>query len=299
MKIAISGATGQVGSKIVSKLIDRNDCELVLLSRRGIGLEEASRKGATVYTGDIEEPAFLPEALSGVDTFYLMFPPQNNVDDVVGHYQIILDNAIAAIKHYRVARVVLQSSYGSHLSFGTGPIVGTYLAEQALNATEADFTAIRPTYFMENFLWFADSIRENDAIFLPVSGEASTCFIATQDIANAATGIILDTQWQGNQIKELHGHCDLTFNQIAEIIGKELNRPVKHIELNDEDAISAFVAPQVGFSHTYAKAFIEIHRAIETQWLKPEFAYSQETTKAMTFDRFVRASLKPAITNTK
>lgn len=298
MKIAISGATGQVGSKIVSQLIDRSDCELVLLSRRGIGLEEASRR-ATIHTGDIEEPAFLQEALAGVDTFYLMFPPQNNVDDVIGHYQIILDNAIAAIKQHHVPRVVLQSSYGSHRDRGTGPIVGTYLAEQALNATGADFTAIRPSYFMENFLWFADSIRESNAIFLPVSGEASTCFIATQDIANAATGIILDTQWQGNRVKELHCHCDLTFDRIAEIIGKELNRPVKHIELNDREAVSAFVSPQVGFSDAYAKAFIEIHRAIETQWLKPEFAHSQEAIKAMTFDRFVRSVLKPAITNTK
>ena len=138
--------------------LDKSDCELVLLSRRGIGLEEASRKGATVYTGDIEEPTFLQEALAGVDTFYLMFPPQNNVDDVIGHYQIILDNAIAAIKQHRIPRVVLQSSYGSHLSFGTGPIVGTYLAKQALKALEINFTAIRPVYFMENFLWFANSI---------------------------------------------------------------------------------------------------------------------------------------------
>ena len=299
MKIAISGATGQVGSKIVSNLIDRSDCELVLLSRRGIGLEEASRKGATVCTGDIKQPAFLQEALAGVDTFYLMFPPQNKVDDVIGHYQIILNNAIAAIQQHRIPRVVLQSSYGSHRDRGTGAIVGTHLAEQALNATEADFTAIRPSYFMENFLWFADSIRDNGAIFLPVSGEASTCFIATQDIANAATEIILDTQWQGNQIRELHGHCDLTFNAIAQIIGKELNRQVKHIELNDEEAISAFVAPSVGFSHAYAKAFIEIHRAIETQWLKPEFSDRQTTTKTMTFDLFVKTFLKPAIANTK
>ncbi|VEP14013.1 conserved hypothetical protein [Hyella patelloides LEGE 07179] len=299
MKIVVSGATGQVGSKIVSQLIDRSDCELVLLSKRGIGLEEASRKGATIYTGDIKEPAFLQQALAEVDTFYLMFPPQNNVDDVIGHYRIILENAIAAIKQHHVSRVVLQSSYGSHRDRGTGSIVGTYLAEQALKTLEIDFTAIRPSYFMENFLWFTNSIRESDAIFLPVSGEASTCFIATQDIANAATEIILDTQWHGNQIKELHGHCNLTFDRIAEIIGKELNRPVKHIELSDEEAISAFVAPQVGFSHTYAKAFIEIHRAIETQWLKPEFAHSQTTTEAMTFDRFVRAFLKPAIANTK
>lgn len=299
MKIAISGATGQVGSKIVSKLIDRSDCGLVLLSRRVIGLEEASRKGATVYTGDIKEPAFLQEALAGVDTFYLMFPPVNSVDDFIGHYQIILDNAIAAIKQHRIPRVVLQSSYGSHRDRGTGPIVGSYLAEQALKALEINFTAIRPVYFMENFLWFANSIRESGAIFLPVSGEASTCFIATQDISDAATGIILDTQWHGNQTKELHGHCDLTFNQIAEIISKELDREVKHVELSDEEAISSFVSPQVGFSHAYAKAFIEIHRAIETQWLRPEFASSQTTTKAMTFDRFVRAFLKPAITNTK
>ena len=297
MKIAISGATGQVGSKIVSKLIDRSDCELVLLSRRGIGLEKASKKGA-IYTGDIEEPTFLQEALAGVNTFYLMFPPQNNVDDVIGHYQIILDNAIAAIQQHRIPRVVLQSSYGSHLSFGTGPIVGTYLAEQALKALEINFTAIRPVYFMENFLWFANSIKNNSAIYLPVSSKAATYFIATQDIANAATEIILDTQWHGNQVKEIY-HSNLTFERVAKIISKELDREVKHVELSDEEAIESLVSPEVGFSNAYAKAFIEIHRAIETQWLRPEFASRQTTTKTMSFDRFIRAYLKPAITNTK
>ncbi|MBE9059509.1 NmrA family NAD(P)-binding protein [cf. Phormidesmis sp. LEGE 11477] len=298
MKIAISGATGQVGSKIVSQLIDEDSCELVLLSRRGVGLEEAERKGATVYTGDVKEPAFLREVLAGVDTFYLMFPPQNKVDDVIGHYQIILDNAIAAIKKHHIPRVVLQSSYGSHLSSGTGPVVGTYLAEKALRTLDIDFTAVRPSYFMENFLWFADSIRENGAVFLPISGEASTCFMATQDIAKAAAEVILDTQWHGNQIKELHGHCDLTFDQIAQIIEKELNFPVKHVDLSDEEAISAFVAPEVGFSRPYAKAFVEVHRAIENQWLRPEFPHSQET-ETMAFDRFVRDFLRPAIADTK
>ena len=297
MKIAISGATGQVGSKIVKRLLNRNDCELVLLSRRGIGLAKAKEKEAAIYTGDIEDPAFLQEALAGVETFYLMFPPQNNVEDVIGHYKTILNNAIAAIKLHRIPRVVLQSSYGSHRASGTGPIVGTYLAEQALNATKADFTAIRPSYFMENFLWFASSIRDNGAIFLPVSGEASTCFIATQDIADTATKIILDTQWQGNQVKEILGHCNLTFNRVAEIIGNELNREVKHIELSDEEAIASFVSPEVGFSPAYAKAFIEIHRAIETQWLKPEFANSTETVAAMSFNQFVQTVLKPAILN--
>ena len=297
MKIAISGATGQVGSKIVERLLDRNDCELVLLSRRGIGLAKAKEKGAAICTGDIKNPAFLEEALAGVETFYFMFPPQNNVEDIIGRYKTILNNAIAAIELHHIPRVVLQSSYGSHLPSGTGPIVGTHIAEQALNATKADFTAIRPSYFMENFLWFANSIRDNGAIFLPVSGEASTCFIATQDIADTATKIILDTQWQGNQVKEILGHCNLTFNRVAEIIGNELNREVKHIELSDEEAIASFVSPEVGFSPAYAKAFIEIHRAIETQWLKPEFANSTETVAAMSFNQFVRTVLKPAILN--
>ena len=297
MKIAISGATGQVGSKIVRKLMNQSDRELVLLSKRGIGLQELQGKRATVYTGDIKEPAFLQQSLAGVDTFYLMFPPQNNVEDVIGHYQIILDNAIAAIKQHRIPRVVLQSSYGAHLESGTGPIVGTYLAEQALNATDADFTAIRPCYFMENFLWFVNSIRDNGAIYLPVSGKASTCFIATQDIADAATAIILDNQWQGNQVKELCTDCDLTFDMVAQIIGNELNTEIQHVELTNEEAIKSLTSPEVGFSQDYAKAFIEIHRAIESKYLKFEFANSQKITQAMPFDVFVKKYLKSPLGN--
>ena len=96
-----------------------------------------------------------------------------------------------------------------------------------------------------------------------------------------------------------NGHCDLTFDRVVNIIGNELNRKVKHIELNDEEAITSLVSPNVGFSHAYAKAFVELHRAIETEWLKPEFAYSNKKTPTMTFDRFVKIFLKPAIINTK
>eukprot|EP00005_Dracoamoeba_jomungandri_P008414 CAMPEP_0174264056 /NCGR_PEP_ID=MMETSP0439-20130205/21155_1 /TAXON_ID=0 /ORGANISM="Stereomyxa ramosa, Strain Chinc5" /LENGTH=213 /DNA_ID=CAMNT_0015349759 /DNA_START=172 /DNA_END=813 /DNA_ORIENTATION=- len=213
-----------------------------------------------------------------------MTPPQNNVEDVIEHQLLAARVALNACKSCGVRRVVLLSLVGAHLPSGTGPIVGANRVWELMRKEMDNVYAIRPGYFMENFLWQQNPIMNVNSILLPVKGEATCPFIATSDVSlHAADALVSD--WEGKQVQELLGPADLSFDQVAEIIGKGLGKDVIHV--NQEDAETVLTSPEVGFSKPYAKAFIEMHRAIEYKVLVPEFPRSPSSTTETSFQSFV------------
>ncbi len=236
-----------------------------------------------------------------------MLPPDNRSRDVFGHYQRVIDAVEVGVRANQLPRVVLQSSYGSHHASGTGPIVGTYLAEQTLSAVVDHLYILRNGYFMENFKWLAQPMQSAGMaqpmqsagmIPLPVSGASKTAFVATQDIAVVAAETLTDETWSGHHLREVLGPEDLSFNEVAAMIADASGRSIKHYEMSDEEAMGALTQPEVGFSPQYAALFIDLHRAIDRGHLTSEFPRSQQSTTSTDFRKFAEAQIVPLLQET-
>ena len=98
-----------------------------------------------------------------------------------------------------------------------------------------------------NTLAWAASVRASSVIRAPY-GQAATALIAEQDIAAAATRVLLDPGRAG-QIYYLTGQQSLTQIQQTEAIGSAIGRPVRFEELSPETfrqyATQRFPAPVV------------------------------------------------------
>lgn len=292
MRIAITGATGQVGGQIVQRLLKTNH-ELVLFSRNPEASPEARAKGAIVKCGDIGDENFLKVALENVDMLYLMMPPDNGAADVMGHYRRVINAALGAIKANKIQKVVLQSSYGAQHKQGTGPIVGCYQAEQTLKAVVENLYLLRNGYFMENFKWLMEPMKGSNIIPLPVIGSSKTPFVATSDIAAVAASVLSDADWQGHHLREILGPEDLSFDEVAQIISKVSGLDIRHVEMSNDTARLALTEPKVGFSREYADLFVELHRAIDIGHLAAEFDRSEMTDTPTRFDDFARREIAP------
>ncbi len=292
MRIAITGATGQVGEKITQNLIDTNH-DLILLSRKENTAQKAVAKGAKVMAGDMSDTHFLTQALKGVETFYMMLPPDNFSNDVLCHFQTVIDSAVTAIKANKISRVVFQSSYGAQHTHGTGPIVGCNTAEKAFKKVAKNFYALRNSYFMENFKWMAAPMTGDSIIPLPVKGQSKTPFVATKDIADIAAKVLTDETWTGHHVREVLGKEDLSFDEIAKIISQAAGKNIKHFEMSDDIALESLTKPEVGFSPEYAALFVELHRGIDKGHLCPEFLRNSKSTTPTRFEDFVNAEIAP------
>ncbi|KZK79025.1 NAD(P)H azoreductase [Pseudovibrio sp. Ad13] len=289
MKIGITAPRGNVGSKIVRRLLEEGSHEIILLDHRPEKSTEAYGDSVTVVSCDISDATQLIAATEGLEMLYIVVPPNNGsstyLQDFIHQGKIFR----SAIEVNDIPRVVFQSSYGAHMPYGTGPIVGLFHAEQELNRTAANVVHLRACYFMENFLWFKSPIDEKGIIPLPVKSASTTIYNSTGDIADRAVRWLSSEFWTGKIVDEIHGQR-LSFAEVARLIGNKTGKEVVVVELSDEQSLEVYTQPHIGFSTHYAEMFNELHRGVDDGTLTAEFTPNQLSGVNRSFEEFVDAT---------
>lgn len=258
----IFGATGNTGSVVAQKLLDRGEKVRVLV-RDPAKVEGLKARGAEVHTGDVLDAKAVATALDGAKGAYLLVPPDPKTTSFVARAQKITDNYAAALADKKVAHAVFLSSIAAQVPRGTGPIVVTHNAEQAFAKIETTrFSFVRAAYFMENLLANAHPMKV-DGVLPVFGGGADVRFpmIATPDIGDVAADALLSPP-ASNQVIELSGPAPYSFDDAAEAASKILGRPVKTATLPLEQ-----MSPMLqgfGFSADVANLYQEMTAALGT-----------------------------------
>jgi uncharacterized protein YbjT (DUF2867 family) len=147
MTYLITGATGDVGSRVVRQLLERNIRPRVLV-RSADKARAILGEDVEVYVGDLAVPASTQDAFRNVDNIFLV-----NVGPDIPQR----DAAAAMIaRESGVRRIVKLSS----LDVEHGLAIGAWheKGEAAVHASGVRFTFVRPTGFMTNLLAWAHAI---------------------------------------------------------------------------------------------------------------------------------------------
>lgn len=275
MKIAVTTPTGNIGRALADLLLDAGR-EVILLARQPDKVKPMVDRGAIVHQGSLEDRNFVIEATRGADVLFWLTPNDYGSNNLHAYQNMLGDNAVAAIKANKIARVVDVSSVGAHHATGTGPVVGLHDIEKKLEATGAHVTHLRPGYFMENFLMSAQGIASNNAVFLPLPGTARVPFIATSDIATAAADRILDESWTGHSVIELVGPEEMSFDEAATTLGEAVGKQITHVETTPEQTRDALTS--MGVHENTAELFLELYAGMREGKLSPETPPKTGTT---------------------
>ncbi len=290
MSIAITGPTGQIGSRLVQRLLDAG-ADLTLLVRHPDKLDPAVRNRVHVQQGALQDQDFVLRATRGAEALFWLTPPDITPSDVRASYNHLGEVAAHAAQTNGVAHVLNISSAGAQLPHA-GLVSGLGQIERLLNATGANVLHLRAGYFMENYLMQLDAIRQQGSVFLPVPAEASFPMIATRDIAEVAARYLLDRSWRGKRIQGLHGPADVRFDEAAAILSEALERPIRHITITPEQAREAFLG--LGASPAFADAYVEMARALSQPGAVAE-PRTPETTTPTTLYQWARETLYPLL----
>ena len=168
MKILVTGATGNVGKKVIEILSEHSDIYL-FAGVRNISSAQKILDGIKCNFTQLDFEAFLYPT-EKFDAVFLVRPPQLADPELFKKFMIQLD---------RNTKVVFLSVQGAD--------VKSYLPhakiEKEILKLELEHTFLRPSYFMENLatnIW--DEIKRNKRIFLP-SGDLKFNWIALADVA--------------------------------------------------------------------------------------------------------------------
>jgi (4-alkanoyl-5-oxo-2,5-dihydrofuran-3-yl)methyl phosphate reductase len=247
MTCLITGATGEIGSRVVELLIARGDRPRVFVR----DAEKArSRFGnyADVFVGDLASPESLTPALKGADVLFLVNSgPQIPLRD---------EQAATAAKAAGIKRLVKLSS----LDVEQGLAIGAWhqKGEAAIRALGIPFTFVRPTGFMSNLLAWARSIK-TQGVVRASTGDGRRAFIHSSDIASVAVKAITTREYEGQSLP-ITGPEALTFAEATARIGAAIGKALRFEPISDEEPARQFAAS--GAPEEEVKAHVALWRAI-------------------------------------
>src|SRR2546427_12992625 len=114
----VFGANGNTGSVVARRLLD-SDKKVRLVVRDPNKVAALRSRGAEVVTGDVTDASAVKSALAGAESAYLLVPPDNKSNDLVGRGRRIVDNYLAGLIAANVPQAVMLASDGAQRRSGT------------------------------------------------------------------------------------------------------------------------------------------------------------------------------------
>jgi uncharacterized protein YbjT (DUF2867 family) len=289
----ILGATGNTGSVVANKLLDKGK-KVRVFGRDSKKLAPFVNRGAEAAVGEVTDAAALGKVFAGAEAVYAMIPPNMTTTDFRALQDKTTEAIASAMEASGVRNVVALSSVGADKGEKTGPVVGLNYLEMRLGKIK-DLNALhlRAGYFMENTLAQIGIIQNFGMTAGPLRADLPLPMIATKDIGEFAANALLALDFKGQQTQELLGQRDVTYTQVAKIVGAAIGKPaLAYVQLPNEQVIQAMAS--MGISRNVATLICEMSDSINSGYMRALEARSPKNTTPTTFESFVREVFVPA-----
>ena len=250
----VAGATGNTGGATAASLLAAGVPVRVLLRDPGQAALWKAR-GAEVAVGDNADASALARAFRGAEAVYVLNPPAYTLPDLFDRARRVAEAILKAAQRTRPKRLVVLSSIGAHLAFGTGIILTNRAFEQILGDAPCPVTFLRPAYFLENWK-LAASVAGRDGVlpsFLAPLGRAIP-MVGAADIGRTAAAAMRDPS--PPRLIELAGPRDYSPRDAAAAFTATLGRRVTPFEIPVSEWPS--VLSPYGFSARTIEAWREL-----------------------------------------
>jgi uncharacterized protein YbjT (DUF2867 family) len=289
---AITGASGNTGRVVAEKLLAAGE-KVRVVGRDTNRLASLVQKGAEAFAADITDAAGLAKAFDGARAAYVLVPPNNASADYRTYQEGVTDALAAALEKASVPYVVVLSSIGADKAEKTGPVLGVHSLEQKLNKLNGlNALYLRAGYFMENLLPQVTVIQNFGLVAGPLRANLPVSMIATRDIGSVAAELLLKLDFSGKQARELLGQRNLTYSEVASVIGKAIAKPnLAYMQLPAQQLKPALV--QMGMSSNMADLLLEMSEALNSGYMVALEPRSEQNTTPTSIETFVAEEFVP------
>ncbi|MBB6486904.1 NAD(P)H-binding protein [Rhizobium lusitanum] len=247
MKYLITGATGNIGSLVTTRLLHGGELPCVL-ARDGRKARKFYGDHVEIRVGDLAGPVDqLAMAFAGCEALFLINTGPNLAERDA---TCALAARTAGIQH-----LVKLSTLDAITGIGTGPWHAR--GEAAICGSGVPHTFIQTAAFMSNALSWADSIRTDGALFSS-TGDGRIAFIHPGDIADVAVSVLTQKHTR-NRSLVITGCQALSYREMVTAIGNAIGEPIRYETISDAEALAGAL---MWADRPYAEALVDIWRAV-------------------------------------
>ena len=204
---------------------------------------KAAAAGVELVAFDWKQPATFGRARAGISAVVIIYPlAQGLAKD--------FEALLPALKAAAVPHVVRMSAAGVPAPGGPDPLnfeagVDNGIADAQLKASGLSYTIVAPTFFATNAIRFQSYTLNDHGAFYGCSGDAATAYVAIEDIAAVLAACAVAPQLHNGKTYTLTGSVALKESQVAEHVSVLLGKPVKYVDVPEQQFFEANVGAGV------------------------------------------------------
>ncbi|HEY1687329.1 MAG TPA: NAD(P)H-binding protein [Solirubrobacteraceae bacterium] len=288
--IVLTTPTGNVGGQLLADLLSAGTEPLRVIVRDPSRLDDAVREQVEVIAGSHNDPAVLNQALDGAQGLFWLVPPSMRASSAEEYYLSFTRPAVEAIRRHRVGHVVGISSAGWNWPHPAGLLSAAHAMDAELEGSGAAYRSLGMGFYMENLLRPLPQMTAEGVLSLPLVPDRPLALIATRDIADVATSLLLDRSWEGTDRVPAFSPDHLTPEEMAAIISDVLGSQVT-FEQADLDQVTASTIER-GVPEGMACDFAAMYRAQQDGIYDEDWSHATPTST--TFRTWCETVLVPA-----
>jgi len=225
--IIITGATGQLGSQIVDRLLDRVPADRVGVSvrdpRRAEGLAE---RGVRVRRGDYADRDSLVHAFEGASRVLVVSADQTGEAALTRHRA-----AIEAARDAGAERIFYTSHQGAAADSVFAPMPDHAATERHLSQAGTAFTALRNGFYAATVAHLIGRALQTGELVAPADGPVS--WTAHADLAEAAAILLAGEGRADGPTPPLTAPDAYDLAAVAEMLTGLTGRPIRRVVADD------------------------------------------------------------------
>lgn len=230
---AAGGAQGSTGQLITRHLLEKRIPVRAFVHQLDSRSDVLRDLGAEVVQGDLLNPDSVHAAMKNIKRSYFTYPVTSGLLEATTIFA-------AAAREARTELVINNSQIQDSGPAPTFRNMQHGLGERILDWAEVGAVHLHaPPYYENVRALVARSVAAQNTVFLPWGdGNASISLVGGQDVAHVAAALLAASGLPSQRAYELVS-ARPTVNQIVDTLSTVLDRPIRYVEITDEQWASA------------------------------------------------------------
>jgi len=230
MPILVSGASGQLGQRVIEYLIGHETGPIIATTRTPENHKLVVKPNLHLRLADLDDRTSLPEAFDGAKRLLLI---STNSVGAPGRRIAQHRNAIEVAKEVGVEHIV-YTSFLEPIGPGLSLLTADHLATELLiKESGLGYTVLRNSLYPDMLARMLAGVG-SDGYVSAASGDGRVAYITRDDCARAAGAAMIDT-FCGQRVLNITGPTLIGAEDIAKIASGVLGREIATVHVSDEE----------------------------------------------------------------